>query len=286
MLPSMTSVAVGQPKLGIIAGNDDLPRRVIERCRKIQRPYFVLAIKGQTDPQTVDGSDHVWVRLAAVGKALEHMKAAGVKELVLAGGIRRPSWTELRPDRVGAKWLAKLAKHARGDDSIFRILTAELEKEGFRIVGAEDIIGDEILAPEGSLGSCAPDEQAEQDIKRGLDVAAHLGRVDVGQSVIVQQGIVLGVEAVEGTNELIKRCAELKRPGPGGVLIKIPKPGQDRRIDLPTIGPETVRLAHTSGLRGIAVEAGGVQILGKPEVIRLADELGIFMVGIPSRPSS
>ncbi|MEN8236797.1 MAG: UDP-2,3-diacylglucosamine diphosphatase LpxI, partial [Pseudomonadota bacterium] len=276
---------VDLPKLGIIAGNDDLPRCVIERCRKINRPYFVLAFKGQTDPQTLDGSDHAWVRLGAVGKALGYMRVAGVEELVLAGGIRRPSWTELRPDRVGAKWLAKLAKHARGDDSIFRILTAELEKEGFRVIGVEDIIGDEILASAGASGAHRPDEQAEQDIARGLEIATHLGRADVGQSVIVQQGIVLGVEAVEGTNALIKRCAELRRPGPGGVLIKIAKPGQERRVDLPTIGSKTVRLTVASGLRGIAVEAGGVQILDKSEVIRLADEHGIFLAGVSCQKS-
>ncbi len=267
-------------KLGIIAGTDDLPRRIIERCRQLQRPYFVLAFKDQTDSQTVEGSDHAWVRLAAVGQALKVMRQAGVEEIVMAGGLRRPSWTELRPDRVGAKWMAKLAKYARGDDSIFRVLTSELEKEGFRVIGAEDIIGDEILAPMGPLTRQTPDQQAQADIDRGLEVAHLLGKADVGQAVVVQQGIVLGVEAIEGTNALIKRCIDLKRPGVGGVLVKIAKPNQDRRVDLPTIGPETIKLVESSGLRGIAVEAGSVQILNQAEVIRLADELGVFVTGI------
>lgn len=267
-------------KLGIIAGGKDLPVEVINHCREQNRPYFVLAFEGQTDPETVEGSDHAWVRLGAVGKALQILKQKEVKELVMVGPMRRPSWREIRPDTKGAFWLARLARNAFGDDSMFRIIIDELEKEGFRVIGAEDLIGQKILATQGAMSKHKPDDQANQDIQHGLKVAKILGQADVGQSVIVQGGIVLGVEAVEGTSELIKRCRDLHRKGPGGILIKIAKPDQERRVDLPTIGLETVRLAHDNGLRGIAVEAHSVQILQRQEAIDYANKHGIFLFGI------
>jgi DUF1009 family protein len=267
-------------KLGIIAGGKDLPQEVIAHCRATGRPYFVLAFEGQTDPETVLESEHAWVRLGAIGQAIKQLKAAAVQDIVMVGPIRRPSWRELRPDTKGAIWLARLAKHAFGDDSVLRIIIDELEKEGFQVIGAEDLIGATILAPSGQLGKHAPDEQAATDIQHGMKVAHLLGEADVGQSVIVQGGIVLGVEGVEGTNELIKRCEHLHRKGPGGILVKAVKPSQDRRVDLPTIGLETVQLAYAHGLRGIAIQANSVQILQKQEAIDLANKHGLFIFGI------
>ncbi len=267
-------------KLGIIAGGRDLPQEVIKHCRASGRPYFVLAFDGQTDPETVIDSDHAWVRLGAVGQSLKLLKQNGVEELVMVGPMKRPSWWEIRPDTKGAFWLARLAKHAFGDDSMFRIIIDELEKEGFRVIGAENLIGASILATAGPMGKITPDEQALQDIQHGTKVAHLLGQADVGQAVIVQGGIVLGVEAVEGTSELIKRCQSLHRKGPGGVLVKTVKPDQDRRVDLPTIGLETVKQAHAHGLRGIAVEANSVQVLQKREAVEYANAHGLFLYGI------
>ncbi len=267
-------------KLGIIAGGNDLPREVIAHCRATNRPYFVLAIEGQTDLDTVQDSEHAWVRLGAIGQSLKHLKQSGVQDIVMVGPIRRPSWREIRPDAKGAFWLARLAKNAFGDDSTLRIIIDEIEKEGFRVIGAEDLIGATILAPAGPLGKCTPDAQALKDIKHGIKVATILGQADVGQSVIVQDGLVLGVEAVEGTNELIKRCKDLHREGPGGILIKLVKPTQDRRVDLPTIGSETVQLAIDNGLRGLAIQAKSVQVLQRKEAIELADKHGIFIFGV------
>lgn len=269
-----------KPKLGILAGGKDLPLEVIEHCRATQRPYFVLAFEGQTDPETTLHSDHAWVRLGAVGQAIKHLKQNHVEELVMVGPMRRPSWFEIRPDAKGAFWLARLARNAFGDDSMFRIIIDELEKEGFKVVGAEDLIGDKILAPKGPMGKLAPDEQTLADIEHGFRVARLLGQADVGQSVIIQAGIVLGVEAVEGTSELIKRCKSLHREGRGGVLIKTVKPDQDRRVDLPTIGLETLQLAHINGLRGIAVEANSVQVLQRSEAVAYADKYGLFLYGV------
>jgi DUF1009 family protein len=158
-------------------------------------------------------------------------------------------------------------------------VVAELEREGFRVIGADQLLGAEI-APEGPLGAIRPSAQSAADIAHGLRIAQTLGALDIGQAVIVQQGLVLGVEAIEGTDELLRRCAALRREGSGGVLIKIEKPGQERRADQPTIGLRTVQLASETGLLGIAVEADATIVLDRQEVIRAADRAGLFVIGV------
>jgi DUF1009 family protein len=226
----------------------------------------------------VAGVPHAWCRLGALATAFALLREHGVRHLVLAGGVRRPSLLELRPDWRAAKFLARVGYRALGDDGLLSAFVKELEQEGFRVVGAHELL--EAMMPEGPLGAVAPDEDAGVDIAHGLRVARALGALDIGQSVVVQQGLVLGVEAIEGTDALLRRCAGLRREGPGGVLVKIEKPGQERRADLPTIGPNTVALASEAGLRGIAAQAGATLLLDRDEVVRTADRAGLFVVGI------
>jgi UDP-2,3-diacylglucosamine hydrolase len=155
----------------------------------------------------------------------------------------------------------------------------EFEGEGFRVIGADHLLGS-ALATAGPLGRHLPDAQAEDDIALGFRVVRALGMLDIGQAAVVQQGLVLGVEAIEGTDALIARCAALRREGPGGVLVKAPKPGQERRADLPTIGRRTVEGAAAAGLRGIAVEAGASFVIDRAVVAAAADRAGLFVVGI------
>jgi DUF1009 family protein len=266
-------------KLGIIAGGGELPARLIEVCRATGREVFVIAFEGQTEPATVAGVEHAWIRLGRFGGALEALKGAGVEDLVLIGPIKRPRLGEFGLDLRAARWLAKVGAQGLGDDGLLRAVIGALEEEGFRVLGADDLLGG-LLAPAGPLGAHRPDAGAESDIARGLVVAKALGEADVGQAVVVQQGIVLGVEAVEGTDRLLMRCAELGREGPGGVLVKIKKPGQERRVDLPTVGVQTVAGAARARLRGIAVEAGGTLIVDRLAVVRTADAAGLFILGI------
>ncbi|MHA1113537.1 MAG: LpxI family protein [Alphaproteobacteria bacterium] len=269
-----------RPKLGVIAGGGELPARIVASCRAAGRDVFVLALKGQTDPRTVADVDHAWIKIGASTKGLALLRAAGVEELVLAGPVRRPTLGSLTLDAHALRWLAKFGKAALGDDDILSSVVRELEtEEGFRVVAADTLLGD-ALTTEGVCGRHAPDAEARLDIERGVEVARALGAVDVGQSVVVQDGCVLGVEAAEGTDGLLDRCAKLRRDGPGGVLVKICKPGQERRADLPTIGLETVSRAKAVGLRGIAVEAGGSMMIDRDAVTRAADEAGLFLVGI------
>ena len=152
-------------------------------------------------------------------------------------------------------------------------------------MGAHEIMAD-LIAPEGTLGAVLPSEQALSDARRGLEIAKVLGRVDVGQGCIVQQGLVLAVEAIEGTDEMIRRSAGYARPGAGGVLVKTSKPQQDKRLDLPAIGITTIEQAHAAGLAGIALQAGGTMIIDRAAVIEKANQLGLFLIGLPETGSA
>ena len=264
-------------RLGIVAGAGDLPQRIADAARGAGRDVFVLGLEGFAQPPL----PQAWVRLGAAAQGIDILRAQGVTELVLAGGVRRPSLLALRPDLRTAKFVAKIGMRALGDDGLLRAIVAELEGEGFRVVGADTILN-AALAPEGVLGKIVPDEIARGDVARGVTAARALGALDIGQAVVVQQGVVLGVEGTEGTDALVARCASLALDGPGGVLVKMAKPGQERRADLPTIGPDTVVRAADAGLRGIAVEAGAALILDRAETIAAADARGLFIVGVPA----
>ncbi|EME70818.1 hypothetical protein H261_06289 [Paramagnetospirillum caucaseum] len=270
------------PKLGIIAGGGDLPGLVAAACRAQGRPFHILALSGHADPRVIgDEAPQDWVRLGEAGTGFERLRRAGVAEVVMIGPVRRPSILELAPDFRTARFFARVGLKALGDDGLLRAVAAELEGEGFKVVGVDEVLSGCLAIP-GPYGNLSPDEQAGADIARGVQVARGLGALDVGQAVVVQQGIVLGIEAVEGTDNLLRRCAPLAREGLGGVLVKMRKPGQDRRIDLPTIGLATLREASAAGLRGIAVEAGGALVLDRDSMAAEADRLGLFVVGVES----
>jgi DUF1009 family protein len=269
-------------RLGIVAGGGGLPRRLVESCRATGREVFVLALQGAAEQATVQDVPHAWCRLGAASTGLALLRENNVTDLVLAGAIKRPSLAMLRPDWRAAKLFARIGYRALGDDGLLSAVVEELELEGFRVIGADRLL-DRALVPEGALGKVRPDRQADADIEHGLQIARSLGALDIGQAVIVQQGLVLGVEAIEGTDELLRRCKALRRDGPGGVLVKVEKPGQESRADRPTIGKRTVALAAETGLRGIAVEAHATIVLDREEVARAADRAGLFVVGVSRR---
>lgn len=266
-------------KLGVIAGGGVLPQRLLQACDKRGRSTFVVGFEGQTTPDTLEGREYLLTHLGAGGKIIDTLKAHGIRDIVLIGSIRRPSFTELKPDLRTAGFFAKIAMKALGDDSLLKALRAELEAEGFTVHGIQNFAADLCVAA-GTLGKCRPRKEDWTDINRGLEIVSRLGSLDIGQAAIVQEGIVLGVEAAEGTDELIRRCGNLKRKGRGGVLIKLSKPGQDEDLDLPTIGPQTVRLCAENGFTGIVLEAGRTLLLDEIEVRALADEHKIFVLAL------
>ncbi|MDE1930615.1 MAG: lipid-A-disaccharide synthase [Alphaproteobacteria bacterium] len=262
--------------LGILAGSGALPGRLIEACAKAGRPVFVLAFEGAADPAVVDKVPHVWIRLGQAGTGLAILRAHDVRELVMAGGVRRPSPLALRPDWRTLKFFAALGWRALGDDGLLRAVIHALEAEGFTVVGAEDILGRD-LAPEGPLGKHAPDPAMAADIALGLASAREHGARDKGQAVVVAAGHVIDREGPDGTDALLRRC---KGRAAGGVLVKTSKPGQERRADLPAIGPDTVAAAAVAGLKGIVVEAGATLLIDRAAIVQAADRAGLFVVGM------
>ncbi len=266
------------PKLGIIAGGGAAPRYLIEACQKLSRAFYIVCLEGQADKGLGEGLPHTWLPLGAAVKLKALAEAEQIKEIVMIGRVRRPSLLEIKPDWLALKVLTKIGMNMLGDDALLRAIGKAMEEEsGIRVIGVQDVFKD-LLTPEGQLGSITPDDDAQKDIARGIAVAKALGELDVGQSVIVQQGMVLGVEAIEGTDALIARGAGLRREGPGGVLIKIAKPQQDNRYDLPTIGPDTIAAMAKAGLRGVALEAGRSLLIESDTTIAAANAAGIFIV--------
>jgi hypothetical protein len=268
-------------RLGLIAGGGDLPVRLLDACRASGREVFVVALEGQAAPSLV-GSDtpHAWARIGAAGRIVDLLRQAGVEELIMAGKVERPSLAALRPDWRALKFLAARGGRLGSDDDFLSSIIRAIEREeGIRVVSPTAVLGD-LAAPWGPLGRCRPDAEDDADIALGLGAARQLGALDIGQAVVVQQGRVLALEAVEGTDGLIARAGALQQPGRAGILVKIPKPQQELRADPPTIGPETIRQVGAARLGGVALAAGATLVLDRAEVIRLADAAGIFVVGV------
>jgi len=267
-------------KLGVIAGAGALPGQIIAACRETGREFFVLAFEGSADPDIIGDVPVQWIRMSSLSTALESARREGVSELALVGKIPRPSVMELMRDIRSAKFMAKVGTRMLGDDNILSAVVRELEEaEGFKVIGPETVL-ENLLATEGPYGRLAPSADELADIRRGLDVVHQLGRLDIGQAAIIQNGFVIGVEGAEGTDRLIQRCAEFVSPDlPGGVLVKAAKPTQDRRIDLPAVGLSTVEYAVEAGLRGIAVETGRALVVDRADMARAADAAGIFLCG-------
>lgn len=267
------------PKLGIAAGAGPLPGYVASACKKQGRDYFILAFYGITDPAVVEGEPHAWHRFGAGASHLKVFKKQGCEELLMIGPAKRPTIASLRPDWFTLKQMIRIGYSSLGDDGILRKVIEIMEEQGFKVIGADSIL-DDLLAPEGVLGAIQPSDTDWQDIRRGVAVVHGLGALDIGQATVVQQGIVLGVEAAEGTDELIHRTGALRREDAGGVLVKLKKPGQERRADLPTIGVQTVLNIVAAGHCGIAIGAGDTMIVDPAKVVAEADRHSIFIVGL------
>ncbi len=261
--------------VAVIAGNGSLPIRVIDQLKVLQKKHIVLSIEG------FGPNGYETFPLGYIGEMLQYIHKHNAKKVVFCGGVKRPSIFKLKLDRVGKKWLRKLGmKVFLGDDSLLKGVRSLLEKEGLNVLGAQDILGT-LLTPQGVLTRHHPSQQDLQDIARGIFVLNTLSKADVGQSVIIQEGVVLGIEAIEGTKKLIERCKDLKlHDHTGGVIVKAAKVNQDEQIDLPTIGPETIDQIINSKLNGIALLSGKTQIIDFEETVNKANLKKKFILGI------
>jgi len=279
--------APGRDPLAIICGGGSFPGAVADAVARRGRRPVMFAVKGWADPEVVERYDHHWIAIGQAGRFLRLVRAEQCHELLFIGTVLRPSLRQIRLDWQSIRLLPRAIRMLRGgDDRLLSGLASMLEEEGgVRVVGVEEIVPD-IIVPDGVLCRYRPSPRDRADIARALTVIAALGPFDVGQAAVVADNHVLAVEAAEGTDNLLTRIADLRLQGrvatpPGvGVLVKAPKPGQDRRFDLPAIGPQTVENVSHAGLAGVAVAAGGTIIAEAAEVVTAADRAKIFLMGV------
>ncbi|MFN7055514.1 LpxI family protein [Hyphomonas sp.] len=270
--------------LGLIAGLGDLPVAIAENAEASGQGVYVIRLKGFEEPRLASFPGSV-AGLGEVGAVLERLKSAGCRDVVFAGNVSRPDFRNLKLDLKGLSMLPKvLAEARRGDDALLRVLVSEFERSGFNVIGS-DAAHQALLAPAGLICGPMPAPEIMADIETAARVAAATGALDIGQGCVVCDGLVLAVEAQEGTDAMLRRCASLPEAirgtpsEPRGVLVKRPKPLQERRIDLPTTGVSTVELAAAAGLAGIAIEAGGALMLNRAGMIEAAEAHGLFLFG-------
>ena len=268
-----------ETNLCVIAGGGILPRKLADNFDPSGDRIFFLAFRNVTDPEVVAGRHHEWLELGEVQKAIDAMHRNNVDKVVMAGPIQRPALSSLSLDTRALKMLAKGGLKIFGDDGLLSLVANEIEEEGIKVIGIEQILSG-VLTKEGLLAGPAPTKISWDDIKRGLQVLNSLGSCDVGQSIAVQEGIVLAIEAIEGTDQMIERAGSLQRNVSGPVLIKMSKANQDKRVDLPTAGPETVNNAIRAGFQGLALEANNSLLLDKDRVIKIAEKNSFFVIGV------
>lgn len=274
--------------LAIVAGGGSLPGAVAEAATRAGRSIHVLGIRGEADA-AITRYPHTWLKWGEVGRLFATLEAQGCRDLVIIGAVTRPDLANVRFDFGAIRNLPfLLSLGIGGDDQVLSNVVRFLEDKGYRVRGAGEV-APELLAGEGVLGAKAPTAEARADIDKGFEVVAALGRLDVGQAAVVAKGHVIAVEAAEGTDAMLVRCGELRkerrRRDRQGVLVKAPKPGQEERVDMPTIGPDTVHSAAAAGLAGIAVAARHVLIAERAATISAADAHGLFLWGQAFAPS-
>jgi hypothetical protein len=281
-----TAAVMGEGPLAILCGGGSLPFAVADAAMRRGRRVVLFPLRGAAEAQRVVDYPHYWVGVGQFGRFRHIARSEGCRDVVFIGSLVRPTISQLWPDFATLRLLPRLVGLFRGgDDHLLSGIAGIFEEHGFHLMGA-DHVAPEILMPHGVVGRCVPGDRDRKDIACGLALLRATGSFDVGQAVVVADNRVLAVEAAEGTDEMLARLADLRCSGRihvsagAGVLIKAPKPGQDRRIDLPSIGPATIEGVARAGLAGIALVAGSV-IVAEPERIALAaDRAKIFVVGI------
>lgn len=272
-------------KLGLIAGGGDLPASVAARCEAEGRPLYIVRLDGFADDSLL-AWDGETLGIAQIGGILKALRRENCEAICLAGYVNRPDFKALKPDLKGATLLPGIiAAATKGDDALLRKILGVFEAEGFSVEGADDILGGYMLSL-GALGAVAPNDNDMFDLRKAIHVAEKSGELDIGQGAVVCDGLVLAVEAQEGTDQMLLRVAGLPQDLRGsadhrkGTLAKAPKPIQDIRVDMPVIGPRTVELAAAAGLAGIGGFVDRLLIMDVAATRATADRLGLFIWGM------
>ena len=275
------------PPLGIVCGGGSVPLAVADAVMRRGRSVVLFALRGWADATTVASYPHHWITLGQFGRVCRLAREEGCREIVFVGGVIRPSIAQLRLDWGTLMRMPLIIRSFRGGDNhLLSALGRLFENGGFHVIGAHEV-APEITAPVGLLGRMRPDAVAEHDIGRGFALLAAMSGFDVGQAAVIAGRRVLAIEAAEGTDAMLDRIKAMRDagrvtlPAGVGVLVKAPKLRQDRRFDLPSIGPDTVTRAARAGLAGIAVIAGATIVAEPHRVVEVADRTGLFVVGCP-----
>lgn len=262
------------PILGIIAGNGKLPSELSHLYSSCGGKCFVATLDVEFVSDRVASKNFA---LGSVGAILEYFNESKVENVIIVGGINRPDLKSLKVDMAGSVLIAQiLKKKFLGDDNVLRVVSDYLESKGFKVISPRDIVKLSDY-PNSISNSNSPSKQDFADIELGKRVLLSLGNQDVGQSLIVCDGHVLGIEAAEGTDNLIRRCDILRKTESGGVLVKMSKSAQDKRLDIPVIGPDTIFFLAKHRFNGVAIEKNEVIIIDQKETNRLLDESGLFL---------
>lgn len=272
-----------QPKLAIIAGAGAMPLKLAAAAQAQGRAVHILGLRGEALPD-IEGYEHTWMKWGEVGLLFKTLDRYHCREVCIIGSVNRPEMKNIRLDLGAVKNLPfLLGLMSGGDDSVLSRIVNFFENKGYIIRGAHQI-APEFLATEGLMTKKSPNQQDKSDIELGIEVVRSLGALDVGQAAVVAKNYVLAVEAAEGTDAMLKRCAGLrqwwKKGRKAGVLVKCPKPAQEARIDMPTIGSKTIISAAEAGLNGIAVAAKGVLLADREDLIKVAESKGLFVIGV------
>ncbi len=263
--------------IGIIAGNGIYQETFVKAARKAGvKSLVAAAFIDETDPALADLVDTIdWIRVGQLSRMIKHFKACGVKEAVMVGQIAPKNLFDLRPDLRTLKMLSRVK--TRNAESLFSAIAGELEGEGISLLPAVTFLDDLIPGPGQVCGPTLTERQLE-DADYGFGIAKEMSRLDIGQTVVVKKGTVLAVEALEGTNEALKRGGAL---GKGEcMMVKVSKPKQDLRFDVPVIGPATIETASEAGVNAIVIEAGSTLLLGREEVFRFCEAKKISLFAI------
>jgi len=259
------------PPIGLIAGSGRLPVLFAVAAAEAGRGVVAIAHEGETE---AGFAAQAWVKLGQLGRIAEVLKAAGASEAVFCGALSKPRLLDVRPDWLGLKAMARMRSF--GDDAALRAIAAVLEEEGVRIVSPLPFVPG-LLAPLGAIAKKKLSDEQRKDAQLGMEVARALGALDVGQTVVVKKGVVLAVEAAEGTDACIARAGTIAA---GAVVVKVRKPQQDDRFDVPAIGPRTVEACAQARCAALVVEAGATLVLDRALLAAAADSKGVAVEGI------
>lgn len=272
-------------RIGIICGGGSLPSELAHAAIASGCGVHLIGIAGEADKR-IENYPHSWIKWGEFGRMFHVLEQENCKDIVIIGTVTRPDLSQVRLDFGAVKMLPFIVSLlSGGDNSVLSNIVKFFESKGFQVRGAHEIAPN-LLSPSGVVSRLSPEAADHDDIEIGLNVILAMAPFDVGQAVVVARGHVLGVEAAEGTDDMLRRCRDLRQWGAktrtqrSGVLIKCPKPGQDLRIDLPTIGPRTLEFAAEAGLNGIAVRAGHVLLADRTDLQLTADRHKLFVIGV------